>query len=361
MSVCLRVVSQALFPTMPLTGNECTIEVFVGSGVMKTNHRHAEITDEGTSGIPFGASFDAIEYGRGQLAALAYLSTTAAREVHVLRLRSSFARAGMVHKLRFSLRVLNLMREAQELGGGYWFPTSLRVVPIDGQAILVGPVPTHELQRHFSGVTRAGYARIIPQWNGTDLPSQDLDDWLGLDTQDTVAWSELQIANAQASMGPTISSGTVQFFCVQTARSRLGNTRKLAWSADPRSSIVGKQGVVLCRVRVAPESFRYFFGRVEKGRMTAEGSDPKDVIRLQFGLAALAGEPCTVLVSSRESGAVIHLPPWIPRPERQLVFALCTRDFSFPGKAYRVRSETFTQLIVSRLKRLGCEVRLTNG
>lgn len=327
---------------------------------MKPSRWHAEITNKGASGNPLGASFDAIEYGRGQLAALAYLSATAAREVHVLRLRNSFERAGMVHKLRYSLGVLNLMREAQELGGGYWFPTPLRIVPIDGQAILVGPVPTHELQRHFSGVTRAGYARILPQWGGTALPRQDLDDWLGLDTQDTVAWSELQIANAQASLGPTISSGTVQFFCVRTARSRFGSTTTIAWTNDPRSSLAGRQGVVLCRERVASESFRYFIGRVERARLTAEGSDPKDVIRLQFGLAALAGEPCTVVVSSRESESVIHLPPWIPRPERQLVFALCTRDFSFPGKAYRVRSETFTQLIVSKLKRLGCEVRLTD-
>lgn len=332
---------------------------FMDLGAMKLSRWHDDISTEGASGNPLGASFDAIEYGRGQLAALAYLSATAAREVHVLRLRSSFARAGMMHNLRYSLGVLNLMREAQDLGGGYWFPTPLRIVPIDGQAILVGPVPTHELQRHFSSVMRAGYARILPQWDGTALPSQGLDDWLGLDTQDTVTWSELQIANAQASLGPTISSGNVQFFCVRTARSLFGSTTTLAWADDPRSSLA-RQGVILCRERVAPERFRYFWGRVEGVRLIAEGSAPKDVIRLQFGLAALAGKPCTVVVSSREGESVIHLSPWIPRPERQLVLALCTRDFSFPGKAYRVCSEAFTQLIVSRLQRLGCEVRLTD-
>lgn len=334
--------------------------MFMDFGTMKFSRRHAEITNKGASGNPLGASFDPVEYGRGQLAALAYLSATAAREVHVLRLRNSFERAGMVHKLRYSLWVLNLMREAQELGGGYWFPTPLRIVPIDGQAILVGSVPTHELQRHFNDVARAGYARILPQWNGITLPSQNLDDWLGLDTQDTVAWSELQIASAQASLRPTISPSNVQFFCVRTARSQFGSMTALAWTDDPRSSLAGKQGIILCRERVASESFRYFFGRVEKARLTAEGPAPKDVIRLQFGLAALAGVPCTVIVSSRESEAVVHLPPSIPRPERQLVFALCVRDSTFPGKAYRVRSETFIHLIAPRLQRLGCEVRLSN-
>jgi hypothetical protein len=43
---------------------------------------------------PPGPLVDAIEYGRGQLAALTYLTATTAREIHILRLRSSFDRAG---------------------------------------------------------------------------------------------------------------------------------------------------------------------------------------------------------------------------------------------------------------------------
>ncbi|MHB8348581.1 MAG: hypothetical protein ACYDHM_15830, partial [Acidiferrobacterales bacterium] len=281
--------------------------MFTNIGTLMPSRQHAEINNKGTSGNPFDASFDAVEYGRGQVAAMAYLSATAAREVHILRLRNAFARAGVLHKLRYSLGVLNLMREVQELGGGYWFPTPLRIVPIGGQAILVGPVPTHELQRHFNDVTRAGYARILSQWDGTALPSQDLDDWLGFDHQDTVAWSELQITNAQANLGPTISSGTVQFFCARTRRSLFGNTTALAWTNDPRSSLAWRKGLILCREQIASAGFRYFLGRFENARLTAEGSVPKDVIRLQFGLAALAGEPCTVVVSTRENESIIHL------------------------------------------------------
>ena len=321
------------------------------------------MTNEGSSGNPLGASFDAVEYGRGQFSALAYVSATSARDVHILRFRRAFEKAGMTRVFRYSLRVLNLMREVQELRGGYWFPTPLRVVPIAGQAIIVGSTPTRELQRHFAGVTRAGYARVLSRWYATAVPAQGLDDWLGLDTQDTIAWSELQITNALENLGPTISSGRIQFFSVQSAQTRFGSTATPLWMDDPRFSLVGRHGVILCRERMAPERFRYFLGQMKGGRLIVECSPPKDLLRLKFGFAALADKPCPVVVSSRKDKSVILLPASIPlpRPERQLLLALCTRDSSFPGKAYRVGSEAFTQLIVPRLQRLGCDVRLTDA
>jgi len=249
------------------------------------------------------------------------------------------------------------MREAQELGSGYWFPTPLRIVPIDGQAIVVGPSPTHELQRHFHGLTRAGYARVIPQPEARALPIHELDDWLGLDIVDSVAWSEAQLANAQAGMGPTISSASVQYFSIRTTRLPFGNIASPAWTDDPRSTVIGRQTVVLCRERLAPERFRYFLGRLEGSRLVAEAPAPKDVARLLFGLAALAGRPFTVAVGLSEVESVIHIPANLPRPERQLTLALGVRDLSLPEKVYRMRSDTFVSLIVARLQRLGCEVR----
>lgn len=325
--------------------------------------RRTEMTNEWTSGNPLGTSFDAVEYGRGQFSALAYVSATSAQDVHVLRLRRAFERAGMTRFFRYSLRVLSLMREVQELRGGYWFPTPLRVVPIAGQAIIVGSTSTRELQRHFSGVTRVGYARILPQLDATALPTQDLDDWLGLDIQDTVAWSELQITNASENLGPTISSSSIQFFSIRSAQTRFGTTTTPVWMDNPRSSLVGRQGVILCRECVASGRFRYFLGRMRGDRLIAECSAPKDVFRFQFGLAALADKPCTVVVSSCEDRPGITLPASIPlpRPERQLVLALCTPYWDLSRKKYRVGREAFTQLIVPRLQRLGCDVRWTGA
>ncbi len=72
------------------------------------NRGHANSTDEATLNSAFGASIDAVEYGRGQLAALSRYSATSAREVHVLRLRYAFERAGIANQLRFALIVINL-------------------------------------------------------------------------------------------------------------------------------------------------------------------------------------------------------------------------------------------------------------
>jgi hypothetical protein len=192
------------------------------------------------------------------------------------------------------------------------------------------------------------------------LPNQELDDWLGLDVRDSVVWSEARIADDRAGMGPTISSGNVQFFTVRTARAPSGSTTYPVWT-DDLGSPLAYQGVILCRERVATERFRYFLGRVEGTRLTAEGPVPRDLARLQFGFAALAGKPFTVAVASHDGESVFHMPANLPRPERQLTLALGVRDVSLPGKAYRVRSDAFVPLIVERLRRLGCVVRSTRA
>jgi hypothetical protein len=323
------------------------------------NRGHVTRTVEATSNGSFDARIDAVEYGRGQLAASSFYSTSSAREVHVLRLRYAFERAGIANQLRFALIVINLMREAQELGRGYWFPTPLRVVPIDAQAILVGIAPTSELQRHFHRVARAGYARVLPEEDAQALPHQELDNWLGLKVQDSVAWSESQFEDAHAGMGPTIPSGNIQFFTTQTKRSSFGITTYPVWADASRSSFMAKQGVALCRERIGRESFRHFLGRMKGDRLVAEGPPPSDVERIQFGFAALAGEPITVSVIKRGSDSIFHVPARLPRAERQLMLALGVSEISSIGKSYRVRDGAFDAIIVARLRNLGCEMQMS--
>jgi len=300
---------------------------------------------------------DAIEYCRGQLAALSYVSATAAREVHVLRLRNTFERARIAHKLRYALNVISLMREAQELGGGYWFPTPLRVVPVDGKTILVGPATTKELKRHFLDVTRAGYARVFLPLSTQELPIQELDNWLGLSIRDTVAWAGAEIERARSGMGPTIPSGNIEFFSVGTAWSAVGSIARPKWTNDARLSFSGERGVVLCRERLGQASFRYFFGLVKHARLVAEFPAPRDTARIQFGLAALTGKPCTVTVFPRDGESVFHIPIGLPRAERQLTLAVGIRDISSAGRVYRIRGEAFASIVAAKLRDLGCEVR----
>jgi hypothetical protein len=299
---------------------------------------------------------DAIEYGRGQLAALTYLTETTAREVHILRLRASFDRAGITHKLRYVLNVLNLMREVQELKGGYWFPTPLRVIPIEEQAIIVGPVPTYELRRHFPSATRAGYTRVCLESDAKTVPKQEIDGWLGLEVYDTIRWVEAKLREACGEMGPTISSGNCQFFNVETIRSEFSGVVKPVWKNNPRAALALGDGVVLCREPVTHEYFRHFVGRVVGARLVGEGTALRDMTRVQFGFAALAGKPITVMITARDDEFAFHISAGLPRSERQLMLALGVRDVSCPGKTYHVRRE-FVSVIEARLQRLGCEVR----
>ena len=259
----------------------------------------------------------------------------------------------------YVFRVLDLMREVQHLGNGYWFPTPLRAVPIDGQIILVGPAPTRELQRHFPGVMRAGYARVLPQPGVHALPNQSLDDWLELEVQDTVTWSESQIAKAQAGMGPTITSGNLQFFSIGVTPSLFGKTPYPVWTDNPCASLIGQQNIVLCRERIAAQQYRYFLGRLKEGRLVTEAPAPSDLTRFQFGFTALQGNPFMVTLIAHNDGFTLHLPAKLPRPERQLILALGFRDGSLSRKAYHVPSDIFIPSIIARLRRLGCEVRST--
>jgi hypothetical protein len=311
---------------------------------------------EHSIGSLLGAPLDVIEYGRGQFAALTYLTPTTAREVHILRLRSFFDRAGIAHKLRYALNVLNLMREVQELRNGYWFPTPLRAIPIEEQAILVGIVPTHELRRHFPSAARAGYARVCVGSDTKTLPKQEINAWLAVEAYDTVTWIEAKLRESRAEMGPTIPSGSIQYFNVETTRSAFGSVLKPVWQNEPRSALVSDNGVVFCRERIAREHFRYFAGQVRASRLVAEGSIPRDMIRFQFGFAAICGKPLSVIVTERDYAYIFHTPIGLPRGERQLILALGVRDMSFPGKVYRVRKE-FVSLIEATLRRLGCDVR----
>ena len=163
---------------------------------------------------------DSIDYCRGLLSAMAYVDPSSAREVNSKRLLIAFERAGIAHKLRFSLWVPDLVRDVQKLSDGYWFPTPLRIVPIEDQLIVVGPTSTNELQRHFPGVKRAGYARVLARRDIPGLPTQQLDNWLGLQVPDSVAWCEAYFADAKDKLAPTISPGNILFFNVRTAHSQ---------------------------------------------------------------------------------------------------------------------------------------------
>jgi len=157
--------------------------------------------------------------------------------------------------------------------------------------------------------------------------------------------------------GPTISSTRVQFFNLNSVGAALRCTTNTPWTTDPGATFADWQGVVLCRERVGSEYFRYFLGQVKRARLVAEAPAPRDSARVQFGLAALAGKPITIAVTSSDSESIFHVPIHLPRAERQLALALGECNVSSRSRAYRVRGHAFVCLIAASLRNLGCELR----
>jgi len=297
-------------------------------------------------------SREAVELGRAVMVASAYRTPTSAVQVHVLRLRGAFERAGVIHRLKYVLGVLASMREVQELSNGFWFPTPLRRIALDGCSLIVGPHPTAELRRHFPNVRRAGFGRFTDSSVGQALPSQELCDWSGLTITDTIAWTASVQAAAKHRMGPTVHPDGAQVFC---------GSAQASWVCDPRLAIKTDSGLVLCRAPMSSDSWRYFWGEIRATKIVAENELTGDLNRIQFGLAALGGRPVPVTVQSRGMLTVFRIPGSLPVPERRLMLALGTRDLSLPGRAFSVHGARFGEFIATTLKALGCELRPARG
>jgi hypothetical protein len=300
---------------------------------------------------------DPLEYGRAQVVCSAYLGPTSASQVHVLKIRAAFERAGILHRFAYVLPVMSLMREVQTIGNGYWFPTPLRRVAAGGFELIVGPHPTGELQRHFPSIERAGYARVAAAGLFHALPSQEFQDWLGIDEGNTHAWTLAAEKRAFNELGPTIQAEGSQFFSGSARRGRA----TLSWTSNYRLATKTRLGLVLVRAPVGQERWRYLWGLLDGQRIAAESSIHGDIARIQFGISAAFGSPFVVNVIPRDDGALFQLPCSLPRPERRLLLALGTRDMSFSAKTYCVRRLHLVPVIEQALSELGCELRLANG
>lgn len=309
-----------------------------------------------TSNWP-GAMRDPVEYGRGQIAALGYVSSNQAREIHILRLRNAFDRAGIGQTLRYVLNVLTLMREVEELKGGNWALTPPRFVPLAKGSMIIAPIPTDELSRHFAGIHRAGYARVLTEGAEIDLPRQSLDDWAGLEISDTKNWARSELRRSANEMTVTIEPQNVEFLYLRHNAGSFGTHTTPGWASDARVAAIAEDRTALCRSRLAKNYFRYFMGRLERGKVVSESPAPSDISRLQHGIAALTGRPITVLLDEDVRGCLVRIFSVLPRPERRVLFGLAPRCDSGFGKSYQPCTREHLKVITEMLQRLGCEIR----
>lgn len=303
-----------------------------------------------------GAQPDQVEYGRAVLSAIANASNVKARDVHILRLRNAFDRAGFVSSLRYVLNVLTLMREVQELSGGYWFPTPVRFVRLGQTALIIAPIATDELARHFPSIEKAGYARYLTLADEINLPEQSLDDWIGLEPTTASDWAREVLRHSLTNMATTIHPENLEYFSLERIPTLHAHSSKLCWVRDFRRAVYSDKKSVLCRARLGENHYRYFLGHIENSRLVRESNAPADIDRLQYGVAALVNRPITVSIKAVDSFFCVSLFSVLPRPERRLLLALATRASAGYGKVYQIKNDEHSQFIVKSLLRLGCEL-----
>lgn len=303
-----------------------------------------------------GGSPDLVEYGRAAVSAFAYVSREQAREVHVMRLRSAFERAGFAHALRYVLAVLTLMREVQEVGSGYWFPTPTRVVRIGQGGLVIAATPTAELRRHLP-VSSAGYARYVPSYSEGSLPEESFGGWLGTEIADSILWAREILRRAEADLGMTVDVDGLEFFSARRTTRRGREISVGGWTSDARKALRSPRGMILCRKRLAENYYRHFFGLVKGGRVREESAAPADLPRLQYGMAALGGTPLTVENARKGHTARFTIHWHLPRAERRLLTALARKSDGGWEKTYGLEVEDHCKVLASAFERLGAEIR----
>lgn len=326
-------------------------------------HRGAQVTTTvgmASTSLPSGASvvvpaIDPLEFARSALCAEAFVATDMARETHVARLHTLFERAGLAASMESALSTMQVLREAEPLGSGYWAAAPVRVVDLGPDChLLVGPQPTSELQRHFTGLRRAGAARVMNGAGTAALPRQSLAAWRGSDGNNARVWTQSVINSAMKLFAPSVVADNLQAFAVRQAG---GRRREPVWVSAGSSSPCEWRGVGFFRARTGATRYRYFLAKHEAGKQFLEGPAVLDAARIQCGLAALQNQPLTTFIKATSGTTSISLPVAPPRSVRRLLVALCEADPRSFGRVWTCRVSAYLPVLLDVLQELSCETK----
>lgn len=264
-------------------------------------------------------------------------------------------------RLRASLDQLEEGFDLVGLPNGYWLPAPTRVVPVTpARLMLVGGCPTNALPEEFQETVehRGPFRRLktAAVRDALDLPTEELDSWLGSAPADLKGWGTEVIT--QAALEAYSSNGEVEEFnayvpglarsgCPQGFRwmevgTKLPNGRYLA----RRRRVVGLQESRIIEVRV--------------GNVVASGVpsvERRDLRRLQYALDALAGNPTKARVHEAAGEVSFELKSELPRREQRILATLGT--VTSPAEKYYPRTWTLARADVPRAREVLLELGVT--
>lgn len=274
--------------------------------------------------------------------------------------------------IRRVLQALSDLREAEHVGDGYWLPTPVRFVdlPAEEVVLIVGGLDTITLRRTFHPrvqvlwITRTLERAMLPPAAFEDRALwQALPDYLGDPPASLSDWTQALLRRASRSLKPSAAGYTrFEVYSPKAERTRLQYYRWIQVDRLPRRP----EGVVLCRAsegyQLGPR--RYWLGTIGefRGERRADAEspiDPKDVLRLQYGIDLFEECPTRVLVGPRGDDILVQFENFLPSEERRLLLAFGMEESERPGRlptVYRFRRERFS-LIQVAIEGLGLTVR----
>lgn len=289
-----------------------------------------------------------LEFVRGTLYSLSISTEGRFREVHVTRVRSQFAKLGVPNLYRVGLKLLELLREAEPLFGGYWLAAPFRVVEIEGQPVFVGAAPT--ALGYIGKVANEGLCRVLLPDVAGRFPHQSIDSWVGNPPADpaSLVASFLRVHILRAV--PTVYPGELEYLSFTPVAT--GGSRRFVWGSR-QSSVLADYQIAVCRQKHAG-AYRYFSADIRSGRVTAEAAIEQSIPRLMFALASQVGKPVVVRVRNGSNTAEVTVSERLPVEEYRLALLLSREIVRHGSSSNFYLAPQLAPALIRRLMNLGC-------
>jgi len=298
---------------------------------------------------------DNLEVVRAALCSLAADGALRARPVHITRLSTFFRRYFPDDSCTEALALLRLLREAEPLFGGYWYPVPPRGISVGEFTLLICPHPTEELARSLGKRVRlAGLARIVDAPVVPSLPYQELCEWMGA-PRDLMEWLAQYLSRATESLSETLRDGpTVRVYSPWDSNGTSLSKSNVRWLPLGPNLNAPSTHPVLCRESGQDGQELFFFAEVKRGKIVRESSMPiDDVPRLQLAMDKSAGAINHYFIKREQEEVILQVRRRLPYSEYRLLRALGLRRELQPGRYDYVFKNDYFPVMVDTLHQLG--------
>lgn len=293
-----------------------------------------------------------IEFARGTLCSLSMQEDGNFAPVHVSRIQRSFKKIGVAGLYKGGLRLIQLLREAEPLHGGYWLPTPYRVVEMEDEFAFIGATPN---AHGLLGSTRMeGLGRFLAPDLADLFPRQSLEGWMDVTSQNSPAIvAAFAAAHAHAEVQ---TSNLLDVTYLNLSPSRATSHSQFQW-CDKAVGVLSGGSVAICRQQYRGR-LRYFSARLRKGRITTEAPIDIPISRLLFAIARHAGTPVMAIAQSGPHGVEVTIGERLPIEEFRLAL-LVSREIVRAGRSTTfLLSPKLASIFCARLASLGCALEI---